>query len=63
MNMPNAATNSLSAAITASDFQNGSTYAGTLNGEKTADWRVGQERPAGHEVRVPERHVGQHARA
>ena len=35
--VPNAATNSFSTAMTASDFQNGSTYAGHVNGEKTAD--------------------------
>lgn len=34
---PSAATNSFRAAITASDFQKGRTYAGTLNGENTAD--------------------------
>ena len=34
---PSAARNSLSIATTASDFQNGSTYDGKLNGENTAD--------------------------
>ena len=36
-NVPSAATKSLSAAISASERQNGSTYAGRLNPEKTAD--------------------------
>jgi hypothetical protein len=36
-NAPSAATNSLSAATTASESQNGRMYAGMLNGENTAD--------------------------
>ncbi len=36
-NVPNAAMNSLSAAMSASERQNGRTYAGALNGENTAD--------------------------
>ena len=35
-NVPNAGTHSFSAAISPSDHQNGSTYAGQENGEKTA---------------------------
>ena len=35
--VPNAATNSFKAAISARERQSGSTYAGTLKGEKTAD--------------------------
>ena len=61
-NVPSAATKSLSAAISASERQNGSTYAGRLNAEKTADEAFAQVGASGHDVRVPERHVRQVAR-
>jgi hypothetical protein len=45
--VPNAATNSFRIATTASDFQNGSTYTGNVNGEKIADWALARKgRPA-----------------
>ncbi len=39
-NVPNAATNNFSAAMSASERLTGSTYAGAVNGEKIADWAL-----------------------
>ena len=51
--------NTLSTAITPNDHQNGRKYAGRLNGESTRRLRVGEERAARPDVRIPERGSGQ----